>query len=143
MEFRDYFVWAMVTGLFVLLIVSFVSNFQTQNNADININQNPFLNRFVTNVSNELNSSADNAEAQRQAYATETSNPILTSLGFAFTSILNAGNTFISSVVNIFGALFFFIGSFFSINPIVTGTILAIIIGTILLAVWSLIRAGR
>ena len=69
--------------------------------------------------------------------------PILTSLGFAFNSILGAAKTFMGSVIIMFQYIFIFAKEVFMINPIITGTITAIIIGLLVLAFWSTIRAGR
>jgi len=143
MEFRDIFVMALIIGLFTIAIISFSTIASKNNNANVSIDQNPILNKMFGNVSNELNHSNTDADNARKALQEEEKHPILTTLGFAFNSILSAGNTFMTVGVNMFGYMFTFAQDTFSLSPIITGTLMAIIIGILILAIWSLIRSGR
>lgn len=143
MEFRDMFVMALVLGLAIFGIVMFSAGFSNNNNTQISIDKNPSVNIMFGNISTELNQSSVNADAAREGLIQEEKNPILSTLGFVFTSILAAGNTFMGMGINVFAAAMTFIQETFSVNPIILGTIMAIIIGILVLGIWSLVRAGR
>jgi hypothetical protein len=137
------FVMALILGLLVFSIYGFSAGFSTLNEAPVNINQNPTMNKMFGNISVELNQSSANADSAREGLIQEEKNPIISTLGFVFTSILAATNTFTSMGLNVFAAIFTFMGETFGVSPIILGTITAIIIGIIVLGIWSLIRAGR
>jgi len=118
----------------------------TENNATVNINQNPVVSRMVSNVTTQLESSKGKAENTSAAFTEETKTASSTLLGFTFNSILSALTIFRDVGLGIFIAFFSMIKEVFNDNAtlvIVAGVILTIIIGSILLAIWSTIRAGR
>jgi hypothetical protein len=143
MEFKEIFIITILAGLFIFCIIAGAIQFGNDNGAPINLNQNPLVNRMFGNVNVELNQSSSKANTANQALTQEESNSIITTLGFVFSSVLATGNTFMTMTINVFGFGLAFIGGAFSINPIITGSIMAIIIGTLVLAIWSVIRAGR
>lgn len=143
MEFKDIFVFILIVGLIIVCTISFSTLFSSQNDAQVNINQNLAIERLIGNVSTELNQSSSRANETMQGLVEEEKSPIITTIGFAFTSILSALNVFGSMGINTLTYLFTFAQEFFLINPIVTGTIMAILLGVLVLAIWSVIRAGR
>lgn len=143
MEFKDYFVMALVIGLFVFCMFAFSIGLSSENNAQVNLNQNPVVNKMFGNISSELNKSSANADIARAGLIEEEKNPIITTLGFVFKSILAAGNTFMSMGISMITYIFTFVQETLNISPIITGTLLAILIGLLVLAIWSVIRAGR
>lgn len=141
MEFKSFFVMALLAGLFIFCFISFSYNLSTQNNATVNINQNDFVSNVYVNVNTSLANSEEIANATKKDFEKEKG--VAGILGFALESILNAAKTFISSTVNLFGYMFTFSQEIFKLEPMIMGTILAIVIGLLVLAGWSLIRAGR
>lgn len=134
---------ALVVGLFIFGLISFSYNYSAQNNANITILNQSSVNKMFGDISVKLNESSNEADAQRSNLVSETRNPVVTTLGFAFNSILSAGTTFMSSVIAMFQYIFIFAKETFMISPIVIGVITAIVIGMLVLAFWSLVRAGR
>ena len=134
---------ALVVGLFIFCLISFSYTYSSENNADITILNQSSVNKMFGDIEKKLNDSNAETNATRKALEDETKNPVLTTLGFAFNSILNAGTIFMGSVIVMFSYIFIFAKEVFMINPIVTGTITAIITGLLILGAWSLWRAGR
>jgi len=134
---------ALVVGLFIFCLISFSYNYSLENDASITILNQSSINKMYGNIEKDLNDSQNQADTQRKDLEDETKNPVVTTLGFAFNSILGAGKTFMGSVISMFGYIFIFAQETFMISPIVTGTITAIIIGLLILGFWSLVRAGR
>lgn len=143
MEFKSFFVMALLAGLFIFCLVSSSFYLSEQGGAEINILNDSRMNTMFGNVRDKLNTSNAEADAKREALVDETKNPVWTTLGFAFNSILSAGTTFMGMVIAIFGFTFVFAQEIFMINPIIMGTISAIIVGCLVLAFWGLIRSGR
>lgn len=143
MEFKDMFIMALTVGLFAFALISFAMTTSIANNPESEISNDPILSNMMGNITRELNDSSSNTDALRQQLQKETSHPVLTALGFAFQSILDAGTTFISVGVNMMSYIIIYLQTAFTISPVITGGISAIIIGSFILAVWSLIRAGR
>ncbi len=143
MEFKDIFVFTILTGLIIFGTLMFASQFATDNNLQTNVNQNPYVNKIIKNVTYDLNKSQIETDAKRKALIDEESHPISTALGFAFTSVLSALNTFTDMGLNFIFYSFDFAGEIFNINPIFFTAIMGILIGIIVLAIWSVVRAGR
>lgn len=143
MEFKEIFIMSLIVGLFTFSLISFSITFSQQNDAPVNINQNPIVNRMFGNISVELNKSTANADAARQGLIEEEKNPIITTLGFVFNSILSAGNTFMAMGIGMFTYIFQFTQEILGVPAIVIGTFMAILIGVLVLGIWSLVRAGR
>jgi len=144
MDFKDYFVTFLLIGLFAVCIIGFAVNLGNENQARTNLNQNPIINKMVGNISNELNQSMTGTEAARSAIIEETGQQtILTSLGFYLKSIFYAVRVFFDIGINMVSYIFIFTQEIFGVPAIVTGTLMAIVMGVILLAAWSVWRAGR
>lgn len=144
MEFKDFFVTFIIIGLFIFAFASFSISLSSENNAEVNLNQSPALSKMATNINNELETNAsNNANSANKGFTQETNDPTSVNLGFVFRSILSAGTSFISSGINMITYIFEFANETLQIPKLITGTILAIITGLMILAIWSVVRAGR
>jgi len=144
MEFKDWFTYGLIVGLFVFSIFSFSAYLSAENNTNVSVSQNPLISQMVGNVSDTLDEANTNTESQRTAFGQETTeNPQISTLGFIFSSILSALVLFGDMGIGIFYSIFQLGGELFGISYIITGTIMALIVGLIVLAIWSVVRAGR
>lgn len=144
MEFRDIFVMSLIVGLFAFGLFYSIMSMQSENpGGSADLSSNPSVSKVFGNISKQLNTSSSEADTARKGLIEEEKNPVVTSLGFVFKSILAAGNTFMSMGINMFTYIFSFAAETLNIPPIVTGTIMSIIIGILVLAIWSVVRAGR
>lgn len=115
------------------------------NEAEVNIADEPLVSKMVGNISGELNASEGKTKGQWDAFVSETGQAPSTTLGFVFSSILSALTIFRHMGTGILLAFFGLLKEVFN-SPVVlvaVGTIMAIIIGLIVLTVWSVVRAGR
>lgn len=142
MEFKTLIIGALLTGLFAFAIITFMVQLHIENNTNTSLLDNPSLNKAFGNISYQLNESQSKAETQRQAFAKESSNPVLTTIGFVFTSIINAGQLFISMTIGMFNAIFTAGSEILGIPPIVVGVIFSILLIVAIFALWSVIKAG-
>jgi hypothetical protein len=144
LEFKEIFVMVLIIGIFSVALFSFAINLQNENDVQNGISSDSRVAKVFGNLSKQLNESSSQADSAKIGLIEEENNPtIFTSMGFVFKSTLTAGNTFMSMGLNIFTYLFVFAGSLLNINPIITGAFMAIISGVIVLAIWSVVRAGR
>ncbi len=143
MEFANFFVMFLIIGLFVFCIISFAISFGNENEASVNLNQNPTLNKLYKNINTTLESSSKNVSDTKKALEQEYSNPVITTLGFVFTSILTAGKIFSNMGIDTISYVFIFAQETLSIPPVITGTLMAILVGLLVLGIWSVIRSGK
>lgn len=143
MAFKNLVINSLLIGLFVFCIISFGVMLSQENYTNVTVTSNPAIQKVFGNISKQLNESEATAQAQRQAMESESANPVITALGFVFRSILSAGAVFMTSVVSMFNVLFVLSYETLHISPIITGTILAIILVSLILAIWRLYRAGE
>lgn len=133
----------LLIGLFIVGFITFIIQFQEETGTETRIIDNPAISKAFGNISKELNESSANAEAQRQTMIDESSNPVLSLGFFVIRSILNAGAVFMNLIVGIFGYISVLMLETLGIPPIVLGTLSAILIITIVLAVWKLWKVGE
>lgn len=143
MEFRTFIVNLLLVGLVTAAIVSFAVTFASDTSSNVSVTSEPTMNRIFGNLSAKLNDTQADATANKVAVEKETGSASLTAIGFAFSSILNTGTIFISVSLGLFNILFEIPQRYLGVPPIITGILLTIIIVSLVLAAWSVWRAGR
>ena len=133
----------MIISLFIVSLVYFSSQFSRDNSIKDYVSSNPAISKTFSNLSKELNESSAKADTQKRALEKESSNPIITQLGFVFNSILSLGSLIMNTVLSLFTSFFTLVQENLGISPIVTGTLLAIAIFTVVLLAWRNWRAGE
>lgn len=143
MSFGNTITTILLFGLFVIALISAAVIFSEDNELNDKITNNPDISKAFGNISKDLNESSTKAQSQRESLEQETSIPIL-SYGFFFLkSILDAGKVFTTMIVSITGAVFSLAQERLSLNPIITGTILAITIISLVLLGYKLYKTGE
>ncbi len=142
MEFKVIIIGALIIGLFSFALISFMVQINLGNTTNTSLLDNPSIEKAFGNISHQLNKSQERTETQREAFARESSNPILTTIGFIFTSIINAGQLFISMSIGMFNTIFIATAELLGIHPIVIGVIFAILLITAIFSLWKVIKAG-
>ena len=140
MEFKDLVIAGLIIGLFILAIGNFAIQIAVDNNASVLIMENREFNESFGDLSSELDTSKDTAEAQREVLETE--------IPESGTEILLKApkiiaTTFTTVLRNIYTMSFGLIQKTLGIPPIITTTITAILIILVVLGVWALIKIGR
>lgn len=144
MDFRAIIVTALIIGLGFFALVAFSGQFSMENNTNTSIYNSPGISSISGDIGTQLNQSTTKSQAQQQALMEESGRtPVLTTLGFYLNSILTAGNAFMTMGVGMFTSVFNLANVYLGISPIFTGTLLSILLIVIVLAAWSLYRAGR
>lgn len=143
MNFRSLIISSLLIGLVLVSLVSFNIYFSQENEINSSLANDDSINRAFGNITKQLNDSRGTAEEKKEAVIFESSHPILTFVGFAFMSILDAGGVFIGTTVLMFNVIFEMIIETLDISPVVTGTLFAILLITLILSVWRVFRSGE
>lgn len=143
MEFKSIVINSLILGLFIVSLFMFSAQFALEQNTNQTIASSESLSRLNTSLQSKLNTAETNVNSSQNSYVQETSNPTVTALGFYFRSIIDAGTTYFSIAIGMFNTITLPIQENLGVPPIVSGTILTIVIILVILGVWSVLRAGR
>jgi len=143
MNFRSLIITSLLIGLAVIALFTFSTNFTTDNNTNISLFSDTRINNSFSNLNSELSSVESTADSQREAFEKEGQNPIISALGFVFSSIVSAGTTFMNVGIGLFTSIFTLGSETVFGSTLVSGVLMAILIFTIVFAIWRVIRAGE
>lgn len=142
MEFKSIIINAFLIGLFVVSLVSFSVTYSAEHNSNISLLSSQEMNKSFGSLSTELNESRAKADEQMKLFKDEGRNPILSTIQFIFTSIMSAGNIFMTIVVGIFTSIIGLAVEIFHVSPLVTGTLFTMLLVILILAAWRLYKTG-
>ncbi len=134
----------MLIGLFVFAMISFGIGIATLNDGTL-ITEDPRINASYGDIQVELEGVQSTAENQRDKFDTES--PTLSFGEILFESIVGVGRTFTSSIVGFmditFGLVFQTIFGGDSAFAVVIGTIVGIVLLSIVFLLWRVYKAGE
>lgn len=144
MSARNMIISFTVIGLFVFAMISFGIGIATLNNGQ-SITQDPRINASYGDYATELSQVQSTAENQRDKFDSES--PTLSFGEILFESIVGVGRTFTSSIVGFmditFGLVFETIFGGDKAFAVVIGTIIGIVLISIVFLLWRVYKAGE
>ena len=144
MSARNMIISFMIIGLFVFAMISFGIGIATLNDGT-SITEDKRINKSYGQYETQLKQVQSEAEEQRNKFDSESPT---TSFGeILFSSIVGVGRTFTSSLVNFMDITFSLVfTTVFGRDPafaVVTGTIIEIILLSIVFLLWRVYKAGE
>jgi hypothetical protein len=127
-------------GLFVIAIIGFSVGFSQDNNLNSSITDNPHINASYVSINSSLSNFRGDSQNQLQATANETGTIGEDSL--ILPSLWGAVKTFFATIISIGNALVA-LPTIVGIPPVITGTIIAIIVVMIIFLAWKVIKVGE
>ena len=137
MDLKELIYGFLLVGLFLVCIFSFILNF-TADNSDIELDTDEI---DLTGLESSLNKSKSQAEEYMGSFQSE--NPLVSFGSLILFSIVGIGKLIITSVSVIFNILLGGMSAVLGIPPIITGVLTAIILMSLIFAVWKLIKTGK
>jgi len=139
LEFRGMIISILLIGLFVFAMFSGGVFLASENHANVTLSKDASLNSMYTNLSYDLNNSANIANDVRKAF--EKENPLITAV-LLFKSVIYGGIQFTSLVVSIMGYMFGSIIETIGVGAIVISVISAIVLIILVFSAWRVYQAG-
>lgn len=137
METKALIIGALTITIFIVAFIGFVSVFSNENGLSNPITEDSRLNYAYGNLQNSLNSTYDTYETRKNDTITETTTADF-SFGFLMLkSILSLGSVIMNSVIGFFKTILTLPSEVLNIPPIVTNSILAILMIALILAIWK------
>jgi hypothetical protein len=140
MEFKSFYFSMLLVGLCVVGIFGFVIS--VQNNYSV---QNPIVNNsnmaFVNNLTTTLGGTQ--ATATNAQNATYSAPPSVDTGGLMLTTIVSGGQILTGTIQAIYDGTIGFVANILGVSSIVIVVFSAMLIGGLILMIWSLIRLGR
>jgi hypothetical protein len=139
MDLRKAVISVVVSGLFVLSILSWVILTQTQNNTEYLITNNTVINSTYSNLYGNISAAQTQADTAFVPYAGNTTPT--TSYGIAdINLIVSPTRIFTALTLGTFNVIVVLPSKFLGVPPIVIGIAEAILLLIIILGGWALIR---
>lgn len=143
MDINKLVINSILIGLFLVAILTAMVIFSNENQTNVTATDNPKVSSAFGNISSQLNESVSTAEARRVAFTQESANPTLSFGILVFWSIFDSINFLINIIFQLFNIIFLLANQTLGIPPIVTGSLMIIIIISVLLAGWKLVKMGE
>jgi hypothetical protein len=140
MEFKSLFIGMLLVALVVLSLSGFISQTQKNYNVTSPISTNPDIN-YLNELKNNVSTLFDNSNNSQSALYSE--NPSVDSGGLMLTTIVGAGKILTGSVRLIYDILVGGLAKNLGIDSSTLSILGTIMVGGIILLVWSLYRLGR
>lgn len=139
-SFRETFLIFALIGIFVFSMLSFGITLQLDNGVTDPITNNPVINSTFNRLESNLSSYGSQTQAQRASFESE-----IPERGFGtliIFSIVSVGQKFTAIIITTYNILIVLPASILGISPVVISVLGSILIVTLLLLVWRVIRAG-
>lgn len=139
-SFRETFLIFALIGIFVFSMLSFGITLQLNNGVTDPITNNPVINSTFNRLESNLSSYGSQTQAQRASFESE-----IPERGFGtliIFSIVSVGQKFTAIIITTYNILIVLPASILGISPVVISVLGSILIVTLLLLVWRVIRAG-
>ena len=139
-SFRETFLIFSLIGIFVFSMLSFGITLQSDNGVTDPITNNPVINSTFNRLETNLSSYGSQTQAQRANFESE-----IPERGFGtliIFSIVSVGQKFTAIIITTYNILIVLPASILGISPVIISVLGSILIVTLLLLVWRVIRAG-
>ncbi len=141
MAFKSLIIGSLLAGLFVVAFLGGMSELAFQNNKTNVLLDNDPLNRTITSINNSIRSIDTTVNKTKEAFESEETSLVTGVLLIG--SILNAGKTFSTVIINVFTGVFTVSAEVLGVPPIAIVVLTGILLITIVLLSWRLIKTGN
>ena len=138
---RDLFITFALIGLFTFASIAFIVTTQRENEVDNTILEDDIINRTYTGLETSLGQFSLNTSTQKESVEGDIPERGFGSL--LIFSIVPALWSFGSLVVGVYNIIIVLPASILGVHPAVIGVLSSILIISLVLWVWSVIRIGR
>lgn len=147
MGFNNYFVGLAATAIFVFAIVTFGIQFGVDNDTSISLSDDPSINEFAGNVSQELDTSRSDQDAAEDAFEAGTKDQIELTGDIGIPAVTSLRTLFVAAplgIINLITDLIFtnIFGESGEGFGIVLGMVLAVVFSLGLLLFYKVIKTG-
>lgn len=139
-DFKDLWITFAIIGLVLFCIIAFVVQFQTDNNQDESILDNPIINKTYGSLGSNLSSFSGITQGQKDNFEAEVPTSSFGSL--VIFSIVSSGKILNGMITGIYNILIVLPAQILGINEIIIGVFSSILIVSIILLIWRLIKNG-
>lgn len=139
-DMKSFVVSAILVALFVFAIIGFSISISEKNDSVNPIQQDPALNKSYSQIQQQLNESQQEAEGSSNLFFEDI--PVLGTVELFLGSIFKVAKTVTSSIRSVFSISFGLIQTTLGIPPIITGSLMAIIIISTIFLAWKLYKTG-
>lgn len=141
MEFKKLWITFALIGLMVFSLLAFIVRFQIDNQQADSILNNSIINRTYSGLQTNLSSFGSTSQSQRGVFESETPTDSFGSL--IIFSIVSSGKIFTSMLFGVFNLLILLPSSLLGLSPIIVSTLSAILIVSIIFALWRVYKVGE
>ena len=138
LDLKDYYIGIILVGLFSISIFSFLTLLTDNNTEIINLDTSSV---DLSGIESQLNSEKSLADNYTDSFTHD--NPKESQNDFKLFSVISTTWGIMGSIVSMFGLILKSIHNTLGIPPIVTITLSSILLVSIVLAGWKLIKTGK
>ena len=139
-SFREVFITFSLIGVFVFAAISFVVTTQRDNGVTNTILENDVINRTYSNLETDLGGLGSNSSTQKDSFESEIPERGFGSL--IIFAIVGVGHKFTGMIVGIYNILIVLPASLLGIPSVVISAMTAILLLSMILLLWRVIRVG-
>ena len=139
-DFKSLFISFAVLGLFVLAFMSFVINFQQDNDVSDHIFKDELMNETFGKLNTQLTGSGNSMSNSLGAFENETQKSGV--LGLVFNTIPSAGKSISGIIKGVYSVIIILPAQKLGINKIVFSVLNAILLTLIIIGLWRLYKSG-
>lgn len=137
---RTMFFMFTIVGLFIVATISFTGQFQLENNAEFTIYENEIINRTLGDFNTNLTNIASQTDEQKGVFDSEIPERGFGSL--LIFSIVTVAQSFVTGIITTYNTLVVLPASVLGIPAIVMSVLTSILLVSVVLLVWRVIRLG-
>jgi len=141
MEFRKVWISFVLIGLFVFALLSFIVQFQSDNEQEENILGNSIINETFKNLETNLSNFSSTSQSQKDNFESEVPSTSFGSL--IIFSIVSSGKIFSGLLIGIYNILIILPASIFGVSQVVIGVASSVLVFSIILLLWRLYKTGE
>lgn len=141
MGLKDIVVGVIMTGLFMLALLTYTVSLTTENDASQSIENEPFFSNFNNSLTGNLTNVREDAEKERSS--TQATEAIKGDENFGLTSIPSMVFNFISMMFKTYQVLSNGITEVIGFPPIVVNVITGVFVVVLALLSWAVFKVGR
>jgi hypothetical protein len=139
--FKNTFITFIIAGLFVFALISFVVIFERDNAINDGIINNSVINSTYVDLNDRI--SSGEADINNQNVVQDAESPTISSGDFNLFSIIGLGKTAKGIVVGVYNVIIVIPSRLLGVPQIVISTLTIILIITLILFAWRLIKQGE
>jgi hypothetical protein len=124
----------------MLSLFAFTITVQTENNTDIKLTEDKYINSVYEQLNRDLGNFSKTSQQQREVF--ESDNPGNNFGYLIFYSIISAGKVFTGMTIGLFNLLINLPVRYLGISPVIVSIFSTILIITVIIGLWIIYKVG-